>query len=137
SAPEDLHVRVGQGQTGKLLRQPFGLLPDERLAADEVALVEPDAEAEPGLERRVLRRDLRAPVAVALLEPERIDRPVAAGAQARRVARAPERVPERQTGRRLRVELPAQLADVRHPQGEDAGVAHRDAARAHAWERRV
>src|SRR5215831_11042122 len=92
-AAERDHARVGQGETGKLLRQPFGLLPDERLSSDEVALVEPDAEAEPGLERRVLRRDLRAPVAVALLEPERIDRPVAAGAQARRVASAPDRSP--------------------------------------------
>src|SRR5262245_30802934 len=136
-AAEGNHRRVGQGEAGELARQPFGFLPDECLAADEITLVEPDAEAQPGLERRVLGRDLGAPVAVALLEPERIDCPVAAGAQAGRGARSPERVPERQTGRRLRVELPAQLADVGHSQGEDAGVAHRDAARAHVGKRHV
>src|SRR4029079_16886862 len=55
---------------------------DERVAADEVALVELDRDAEPGFVRRVLRRDVGPPDAVALLEPQRVDRLVAAGYQA-------------------------------------------------------
>src|SRR5262245_51041729 len=49
----------------------------ERVAAD-VVLVALDAEAEPGLERVHVRRDVGGPDAVALLEPHRVDRAVAA-----------------------------------------------------------
>src|SRR6185369_15349381 len=49
----------------------------ERLAADESALLQRDGEAEPGLVGRVVGRDVGAPVEVAFLEPQRVDRTVA------------------------------------------------------------
>ena len=54
-----------------------------------------DREAQAGLVRRLLGRDVGGPGAVALLEPQGIDRPVAAGDQPVRRARRPQRVPQR------------------------------------------
>ena len=80
---------------------------DERSAADEVALVELHREAEPRLEGRVLGRDVRAPDAVALLEPQRVDRLVAAGDEPVLAAGLPERVPERDRRTRSRSRAPS------------------------------
>ena len=107
---------------------------EQRLAADEVALVELDGEAEPGLERRVVGRDVGAPDAVALLEPQRVDRLVAAGDEAVLAARLPDRVPEREPELRRAVELPAELADVGDAQREARHRADRELARAHVRE---
>src|SRR5439155_19167632 len=60
---------------------------DERVATDEVTLVEPYAEAEPTLVRRVVRCEVAAPVAVALLGTERVDGAVPAPHQADVLAR--------------------------------------------------
>src|SRR5207248_9452948 len=67
---------------------------EQSRAPDEVALVELDGEAESGLPGRVLRGHVRAPHPVALLEPQRVDRLVAARDEAVRPAGLPERVPE-------------------------------------------
>ena len=61
----------------------------QRLAADEVALVELDAEADAALLRRLVGRDVGAPDPVALLQPQRVDRAVAAGHEPVRLARPP------------------------------------------------
>ena len=84
-------ARVGEHEAAE---PPLRLLPrEQRLAADEVALVELDREPEPGLERRVVGRDVGAPHAVALLEPQRVDRLVAAGDEAVVAARRPRSRP--------------------------------------------
>ena len=51
------------------------------------------AKPRPGLPRRVVRRDVRAPDAVALLEPAGVDRPVAAGDEPVLPARLPRSRP--------------------------------------------
>ena len=62
----------------------------------EVALAHPHGEAQSRLERRLLGRDVRGPGAVPLLEPERVDRPVATGDHARAGWPAAQRdVPQR------------------------------------------
>ena len=66
---------------------------EERVAADEVALVELDGEAEPRLERRVLGRDVRAPHPISLLEAQRVDRLVAARDESVLAAGGPDRCP--------------------------------------------
>src|SRR6266568_5424497 len=54
---------------------PGGLLgAEERVAADEVALVEPDGEPEPRLVRIVLGGHVRAPRPVALLQTQAVER---------------------------------------------------------------
>src|SRR6266404_5015874 len=87
-------TRIGKDEAGEAaLRLLRG---EEGVAPDEVALVELDGEPDPALVRRVLGRDVGAPDAVALLQPQRVDRLVAAGDEAVRPARLPERVPQPQ-----------------------------------------
>ena len=110
--------------------------PVHGVATEEVGLlVERDREAETGLERRVVRRDVGAPRAVALLEPERVDRPVPAGHEAVGSAGLEHRVPESDGELGRGVELPAELADVRHARREARHVADLDVATAHVRER--
>ena len=96
-----------------------------------------DGEAEPRLERRVLGRDVRPPHPVALLEPQRVDRLVAARDEPVLAPGLPDRVPERQPELRGTVELPAELADVRHAQREARHAPDGELARAHVRERLV
>ena len=110
---------------------------DERVPPDEVALVELDREAETGLERRLLGRDVRAPHAVALLEPERVDRLVAAGDEPVLPTRLPERVPEGETELDRAVQLPAELAHVGDAQREAGHAPDRELLRGHVRERVV
>src|SRR5581483_7307638 len=82
---------------------------EQRIPSDEAALVQLHGEAEAGVERGRLRREVARPRAVTLLEPERLDRAVAAG----RHAVDAKRVPERRGVLGGAVQLPAELADVR------------------------
>src|SRR5262249_53590909 len=71
-APEDGQVAIdGEGRQAPGRALPLD--PLQRLAADEGTFAEGDAGAEPGLIRVVVRRDVRAPVEITLLHPERID----------------------------------------------------------------
>ena len=65
-----------------------------------VALVEGHEALEPGLQRRPVRRHVRAPQAVALLEAHRLERPVAEVDEAEILAGRAERVVERAAGPR-------------------------------------
>jgi len=107
----------------------------QRLAAEELALVELDREAEARLERVLVGRDVGAPDAVALLQPQRVDRAVAAGDEAVLGAGAPHGPPQRGPELGRAVELPAELADVRHPQRAHRHVSDVDVAPAHVGER--
>src|SRR5262249_10887091 len=82
-----------------------------------------------GLERRLLGRQLRAEIAIALLEPERLERPVADRLDAVLATHTHQRVPD---GRRmpwLDGELPAELARVRQARREDLRRADVDGPR--------
>ena len=91
--------------------------------ADEGALLEPHREAETGREGIGLARDVRPPDPVALLQPQRVDGPVAAGDEAVGLAGLHQRVPQAQPVLARRVQLPAELADVGDPQPEAGHVA--------------
>src|SRR5207302_1236260 len=71
---------------------------------DEVALVALHCEGEPRLVRRRLRVEVAGPGAVALLEPERVDRAVPAGSD----PVDEECIPEPEAVLRRAVELPAE-----------------------------
>src|SRR5206468_6407276 len=86
------------------------------------------------LVRRVVGRDVRAPDAVALLEPAGVDRLVAAGDEAVLLSDRPDRVPEPQAELGRAVELPAELADVGDPEREARHRADCELARAHVRE---
>src|SRR5207253_8003880 len=79
-----------EGEGGKLPARAFRLDPLQRRAADERPLGEGDAGAEPGFVGVVVRRDVRAPVEIALLHPERIDGAVAGIGNAEVLPRFPE-----------------------------------------------
>src|SRR5207244_12481026 len=85
----------------------LGTARDQRLPPDELALVELDREAEPGVIGRLVRRHVRAPDPVALLQAQRVDRPIAAGHEPVREPGPPELVPEPEAELRRAVELPA------------------------------
>src|SRR3954451_19489281 len=87
----------------------------ERVASD-VVLVAFDAEPQPGLERVDVRRDVGRPDAVALLEAQRVDRPVTAGDEAMRLPRLPQPPPQPRAVLGRAVQLPAELAHEGHPQ---------------------
>src|SRR5579871_4801801 len=105
----------------------------QRIRSDE-RLVAPHAELETRLERGVVGSDVGTPHAVALLQTQRVDRPVAARAQAMRLSGLVERPPEAGPVLRRAVELPAELADERHPERADRDVAERDLPQPHVAE---
>ena len=90
---------VVEDEAAKALPGAGRLRRDERFAAEEVrALVEPRREAEPGLVWRLLRGDVARPDAIALLDPQGIDRSIPRGHHdraARRPPRARSRAPDR------------------------------------------
>ena len=102
----------GSARTRQASRRSGSSPPISASRPKNVALVELHGEPEPGLERRVVGRDVRAPHAVALLEPQRVDRLVAACDEPELPAGLPDRVPEREPELGRAVELPAELADV-------------------------
>ena len=82
-ALSDPHRLVAEHDRARVLEHqapqpPARLGPGQRVRADE-RLVRAHAEPEPALERSLVGRDVGRPHAVALLEPQRVDRPVAAG----------------------------------------------------------
>ena len=102
-------------------RTPAAFWRASDVAPEELPFPELDREAEPGLVRRVVGRDVGAPVAVSLLEPEGVDGAIAGGHQAVRPARLPQRVPQLEPVLGRRVELPAELPHVRDPHRERRG----------------
>src|SRR5207245_378151 len=93
------------------------------LASDEVPFVQTHAKAEAGLVRILGRREIGAPVAIALLEPQRVDGLVPRGLDPERPAGAPQRVPDRARAPILDLELPAELAHVGHELRPDRRVS--------------
>ena len=101
----------------------------QRLAADEVGVLpERDGEAQPGFERGLRLGDVVAPVAVALLAPERIHRVDAAEPDAEVGASLHQPVEDRHDVLGRDVQLPAQLADIGDPHRPCVRVADIDLA---------
>ena len=92
--------------------QPLFLALGQGVAANEIALGHVGAKAQPGLEQVVRRGHVGAPVNVAFLESQRVERFVAGGADALRLAKLEQRVPNG-TGIVVgEVQFPAQFAYV-------------------------
>ena len=134
------HGLVAEGDRARVLEQQAAQPPGRRAAVErraaEELLVELHAEAEPGLVGRLVGRHVRAPHAIALLQPQRVDRAVAAGAQPVRAPGLPQRAPERRAVLHRAVELPAELAHVGHAQRAHRHVADRQLAQRHVAEGR-
>ena len=113
---QHLAERVGEGETGQsavgLTARGQGIPPQE-------LLVQLHAEAEPGLVRRLVGGDVRAPVPVALLHAAASRSPCSRRPQPVRLPRLDELTPQGGSVLRGAVELPAQLADERHPEHAD------------------
>ena len=103
---------VRQSQAAELLAKALLLLLHERLAPDEVAFVQLDREAQAGFKGGVVGADVRAPVAIPLLQPECVNRSVAGCNQPVVLPSLPERVPQLLAVLHGAIELPAQLAYV-------------------------
>ena len=71
-------------------RDAFGTLAQQRVTADEVALVEGDEPLEPRLERRPVGGHVHTPQAIGLLEPQRLERAVAEVDEPERLACLPQ-----------------------------------------------
>ena len=93
----------------------------QRVAADEVALVERHREAEPGLVGIGVRRDVGRPVDIALLQPQRFDGAVAGVDRAR--ARRPPASAARRRGRHIRSGCAAPSRARRHSRRAPRGRA--------------
>src|SRR4051794_40393220 len=89
----DAHGFVAQRDRARVVEHEAAQAPLDRPLVQrgpaEVVLVALDAEAQPRLERRVVGGDVGGPDAVALLQAQRVDRLVAAGNEAVRLAGPP------------------------------------------------
>ena len=112
-------------------------LAQQGVAADEVALVEGDEALEPGLQRRPVGRQVRAPQPVALLEAHRLERPVAEVDETEVLAGLVQQVVQRPLRLDRMVQLPAELTHVRDPHREHARASDLDVAGAEEGEPRV
>ena len=75
--------------------------------------------AEPRLERRVVRRDVGAPGAIALLQPQRFQRAIADRPECRRLAAAISASKTAPVAAMRDVQFPAEFADIGHAQRPD------------------
>ena len=126
-APElDLGV-VGDGEGHEAAGQRLLALPPHGVLSDEGRrLVERDSEAETRFQRIEVGADVRRPDAVALLQPQAVDRPVARIAQAVFGACRLQRVVDRDHVVGGDVQLPTQLADEGDAHGADGRAGNVD-----------
>src|SRR2546428_4434184 len=106
----------------------------QRVPPVEVALVEADAEAKPGLQRIVEQGEVGAVVAITLLHAQRVQRSVATGPDVKPSPGGHQAIPDLDRQRGRNIKLPAQLADVGNPLGEDVEAVDTDAASLHEGE---
>jgi hypothetical protein len=128
-------LRVLECQAAELGARPFLRRLHQSVSADEPALLlELDAEADAALVRSLVGGDVGAPDPIALLEPQRVDRAVAARHHSVRFAGFPQGAPQAEPVLGRAVELPAELADVGHPQRPDGDVPDCELADVHVGE---
>src|SRR5579859_3782676 len=109
--------------------------PSRDLTVDPRPLLSVHAESEPGLIRVVEKGEVGPVVPVALLHAERVEGAIAARPDPVLLACRHQPVPYLAGPRRLDVELPAELADVRDALGEHARASDPDHARLHEGKR--
>src|SRR5206468_3393760 len=100
------------GEGDELAGHTFRLDLLQRLMADEAALVERDAEAEPRLIRVVVGADVARPIEIALLHPAGIDGAIARIGDAVLLPCLPEHIVDMAGINVRNVELVALLADI-------------------------
>ncbi len=110
------------------------LLPDERIAADELALVEVHEMAEPGLEDGVLASEILAPHTIGFLDAQRIHGPHPALADAQLGAGLHEPLEDVALVLDGVMQLPAELADEVHTHGTHGREPHVDMLRSQPGE---
>ncbi len=121
---------------GEATQQPIRLpRVHQSRTTDELALVEVDREPKPGFGRTVVRSDVAAPDPIALFESQRVDRLVSRSHEPVRHTCLPQGVPEPKPELRRRVELPAELADVRDARGEARDRTDREVLCTHVRKR--
>ena len=96
------------------------------LADERRGLVERDRKAEASFQRIEVGADIRRPDAVALLQPQAVDRPVARIAQAVLGTRPLKRIVDRDHVIGGDVHLPTELAHEGNAHGTDGRAAHVD-----------
>ena len=110
----------------------------DRRAAEEVDVgAQLAGEQQPGLDGTDVGRELTAEGAVALVQPQRLDRVVAAAVHVEVGAGREQVVVDTDGELGRHVQLPAELADVGDPGGAHGGVAERDHLRGRERERLV
>src|SRR5205085_4521915 len=109
-------LAVVDRQAAELPLDPLGLDALQRGTADEVALVHPHREAEAGLVRVVVGVDVGAPAAVALLQPQRVERAGSGDDETELLAGFDQLLPEPLAHLHRNVELPSELPRAPDPQ---------------------
>src|SRR3984893_8083980 len=127
-------VLLADQQGAQTPLDPARLRDQKRLAPIEIALVEADAEPEPGLQGIVQEREVGTVIAVALLHPERVQRAVPTRPDANASSGGHQPVPHLHRHAGLGVELPSQLAHVGDALGEDFESLEPDGASLHEGE---
>src|SRR5439155_17555893 len=100
----------------------------------EIPFVEADAEAEPGLQRIVQQGEVGSVVAVTLLHPQRVERSVPTGPNAKRSPAGHQAIPDLHRDTGLEIELPPELADIGHALGEHVESRYPNVAGLHERE---
>ena len=125
-------VRIADEHRPQSARRAVGpALPpgEDRIATDERALVRADERAEAGLVGRVEHRQVGPEVAISLLEPERVEGPVAERLQACVMTGRREPIPHGRRPGRSDIELPTELTGIADPRGHDGRRADPDVDR--------
>ncbi len=114
--PHHNRVWIVQGEAAEFPGDPPVPDFDQGVPPHEVALVESDGPADAGLAGVVLRVNIRAPQAVSLFKPERVERAAAERDETVSATGLPERVPQAKPELGRRVDFPSQFSHVRNAQ---------------------
>jgi len=117
-------VGVDEGELHETPRDPGLALTNEGLLTDEtVPFVPRHGKTEASLQRAVVGRDVVAPMPVALLHAERIERVVPGEAWSAIASAVAEHVEDGGSELGRNVDLPTELTDVRDAAGANSGIA--------------
>src|SRR5690606_8163775 len=112
------------GERTELARDAFCLNPLQRVATDEIALVECNGETEAGLVRIVVRRNIAGPVEIALLHPAGIDGSITCIGNAMPGTGLAQNLINMRCEFLRNIEFPAEFPDIADTYGERVSVAH-------------
>ena len=96
------------------------------LASDKISFFQFDGKSKAGLQRRVIRRDVAAPMAVSFFQAERVNGMQSHRLNPQRFTLAHQFIINTKTERCRYVELPAKFAHKTHPDGKSFGISRID-----------